>query len=372
MTRAFAVLRSRRVNQSRSVHAFAHTALRNERLELGRKRRDFIRIERPHQARRNKNHQLSLLGPFRLGFEQVPDDRNLAEKRNGRRIVLRNVVEEAGDGERLAIPQLHIGLRTSCRQCRDSETTERDAVRKIKRADYRRNFQPNHVAGNGWRERQPDAELLELYGHGSGSALHDGHGKLAAGEKTGFLAVVSDQIRLREALEMPRGLKGPYNRAEVVLGVQEEKVQEVAEYEITFLLCDIAIDFRGLHVAESRSRELLRRRTSPCVPESVSRREQGHTELAQRTPIDFREANLQKDLLALASAGHLQHVDDLALRGRCRCDFTCAQHDTRARHVPRKDCRILVGADLDVLAREERLELLLQRGDRLFHHEVIL
>ena len=46
-----------------------------------------------------------------------------------------------------------------------------------------------------------DAELLELIVT-AGGALHDGHRELAAGEEARLLAVVGDQVRLGEALEI--------------------------------------------------------------------------------------------------------------------------------------------------------------------------
>ena len=96
------------------------------------------------------------------------------------------------------------------------------------------------------------------------------------------------------------------------------------------------------------------------------------TELAHRTPIDFGKANLQEHLLAFASTRNLQQVDDLAFRGRGGGDFPGAQHHAGARDGPRQHRGILVGADLDVFAREQCLQLLLQRRDRLFDDDVVL
>ena len=59
----------------------------------------------------------------------------------------------------------------------------------------------DHVAGDGRRERQPDAELLVGHLNLSAVAADRRHGNLAAGEEARFLAVVRNQVRLGEALE---------------------------------------------------------------------------------------------------------------------------------------------------------------------------
>ena len=53
-------------------------------------------------------------------------------------------------------------------------------------------------------------------------------------------------------------------------------------------------------------------------------------------------------------------------------DLARAQHDVRARDLARENRRVLVRADLDVFAREQHLQLLLQRRDRLLDHDVVL
>ena len=63
----------------------------------------------------------------------------------------------------------------------------------------------------------------------AGRALHDRNGKLAAGEKAGFLPVVGNQVRLGEALEDALCLKRLDDRAEPYFAVEEEEIQKVAE-----------------------------------------------------------------------------------------------------------------------------------------------
>src|SRR6185503_21046878 len=83
-----------------------------------RQRRDLVRIERPHEARRNQHEQLSALRTIRLRLEDRADDRNLAQVRNVRAIFLSDVVEQTGDGERLAVAKLDFRLRVARRQSR--------------------------------------------------------------------------------------------------------------------------------------------------------------------------------------------------------------------------------------------------------------
>src|SRR3712207_7466436 len=58
-----------------------------------------VRIQRPHKTRRDQHHELGLLGARRLAFEQVSDDRQLAEHRNGLAVGLRDVVEQTRSEE---------------------------------------------------------------------------------------------------------------------------------------------------------------------------------------------------------------------------------------------------------------------------------
>ena len=92
-----------------------------KRLRPRRQRRHFVGIERPHQARRDQHHQLGPLGALRLALEQDADDRQLAQDRDGRLVLLRHVVQQAGDGERLAVAQLDVGLGAPRQERRNAE-----------------------------------------------------------------------------------------------------------------------------------------------------------------------------------------------------------------------------------------------------------
>src|SRR5439155_27207037 len=78
---------------------------------------------------------------------------------------------------------------------------------------------------------QADAEFLVSDGDRISSALNDGHRNLAAGEKTRFASVIRDQIGFGEALEQSSCLKRLQKRPDVVLGIEDKQVQEVAERE---------------------------------------------------------------------------------------------------------------------------------------------
>ena len=57
---------------------------------------------------------------LRLALEQLADDRQLAQDRNRRVVGLRGVVDQAGDGERLAVAQLDFGFGAARRAARES------------------------------------------------------------------------------------------------------------------------------------------------------------------------------------------------------------------------------------------------------------
>ena len=132
--------------------------------------------------------------------------------------------------------------------------------------------------------------------------------------------------------------------ADTVLRVEEEQIQEVAERQPP-----------RLRVVEVRRGELLGRRA--CRRILILVEEQRDAELLADAAVHLGEAHLQHHLLALAAARHLQHVDDLALRGGRLRDLAGAQHDARARHLAGQNGRFLAGAHLDVFAGEQRLQV---------------
>ena len=152
---------------------------------------------------------------------------------NAGRVLLRQVVEQASNRERLAIAQLDVGFCAPRRECRHTEALQRNPVGEVERADLGRHLQPDDVAGDGRRERELDAELLVHHRHGAVGtrALDDRNRNLAAGKKARFLSVVGNQVRLGQALEEALRLQRLDDGAETLLPIEEEEVEEVAEYQ---------------------------------------------------------------------------------------------------------------------------------------------
>ena len=96
---------------------------------------------------------------------------NLRHRRRDR------VVHQPGDRERLAVLQLDFRLGAAGRQRRHAEARDADAVGEVERADFRLDLEVDQVvAEHGRREREADAEFLELDRDGRVAAarLRDG------------------------------------------------------------------------------------------------------------------------------------------------------------------------------------------------------
>ena len=141
-------------------------------------------------------------------------------------VLLRHVVQQARDGERLTVPQLNVGLGAARQERRNAEALKGDAVVEIERADLGLHLEADLVAGDRRLERQPHAELLELDRHRIGGALDDRNRELAAGEEARLLAVVGDQVRLGEALEVALRLERLQDCAEALAVVEEKRLRK--------------------------------------------------------------------------------------------------------------------------------------------------
>src|SRR5688572_12645300 len=86
-------LGGRRVNRPSLVRIAAGRG--QERSAARRQRRHFVGIERTDKPRGHEYHELRPLRSLRPGLEQVSDDRNLAQERDRRAILLGNVVEQS-------------------------------------------------------------------------------------------------------------------------------------------------------------------------------------------------------------------------------------------------------------------------------------
>src|SRR5690242_4489855 len=78
-------------------------------------------------------------------------------------------------------------------------------------------------------EGKPDTELFELHrdGHTASSPLRDGNGKLATGEKAGFLAAGGHQVGFGQDLQQAAGLHVTDDGAEVDIAPERKNVQNV-------------------------------------------------------------------------------------------------------------------------------------------------
>src|SRR5262249_43546511 len=150
-----------------------------------------------------------LFRPFVLAFEKRTDDGQFAHDRNRICVVFGYVVQQSGNRERLTVAQLDAGLSAPCGQRRNSETGERDAIRKVECAHLRPNLELDGIARNGWEEIEPDTEFSEHDRDRTGGALHDGDGEFASGEEACLLPVIGNQVGFGETLKRTRGLKRP-------------------------------------------------------------------------------------------------------------------------------------------------------------------
>src|SRR5207247_436641 len=126
---------------------------------------------------------------------------------------------------------------------------------------------------------------------------------LTAGQKARFLTVVGDQVRLGEALEQPLGLQRANQDADVVLRVEREDVQKIAEREAG----------ASGYLVENRRRRVRRNARDPVLVALGTREDRG-AGIDRLLAVHFGEAHLKQHLLALAAAGDLEQVDHLRLR----------------------------------------------------------
>ena len=123
---------------------------------------------------------------------------------------------------------------------------------------------------------------------------------------------------------------------------------------------------------ETGRRELLRGRPRHVVVLSVRPHEEVDAQFLDGPPVHLGKPHLQHHLLALLAARQLQHVDDLDLRGARLRDLAGPQHHRGARDAPGQDEASSFERGRDVLAGEQRLQLLLQRRDAGFDDDVVL
>ena len=152
-------------------------------------------------------------------------------------------------------------------------------------------------------EVQADAELLVLDGdrHAAAAALGDRNRELAAGEEAGFLAALGDQVRLGQALEQSLRLQRLDHDAEVVLVIEQEHVEEIAERDLAGRRRHVASPgAAGFRTAgpRTRRRELLRRRPDDVVLDAVRGGEEVDAELGHRAARHLGEPDAEQHLVA--------------------------------------------------------------------------
>ena len=143
---------------------------------------------------------------------------------------------------------------------------QENAIVEVERADFGPHVQANEIARDRRLEIQADTELLEndRDRRGETAARDDGNRELPAGEKAGFLAVIGNQVRLGETLKIALLLQCLEQPADVLLGVEQEQVQKVAEHQ-------------ALVGVEDRRRVLLGcAATDPAVTSSGAGEERHH------------------------------------------------------------------------------------------------
>ena len=94
--------------------------------------------------------------------EQLAKNRNIAQNRDLRQVPGALVVQQAGDRQVLALPELHLGLGPPGPQRGDLEARDHQAVGEVQRAHFGLDLEPDRaVSGDVRGEPQPDPELLE-------------------------------------------------------------------------------------------------------------------------------------------------------------------------------------------------------------------
>src|ERR1039458_3195176 len=167
------------------------------------------------------------------------------------------VVDQAGDGETLAILENHFGFDAALGQGGNHKSLQRDRVGEVQAADFGRDFE---IDGALRRNRRCEIELhavgFELHrDHWRGGAAGGRSGdrrerKTAAGEETGVLALEREQIRLGENLQQILFLQSLDRRADVEIRDEREEVEQIGEVD--------GLPSAWCQLADARRSELLR------------------------------------------------------------------------------------------------------------------
>src|SRR5579864_4989863 len=314
--------------------------------------RHALRIVR-QDHRRDHDHELGPILLRGLALEEQPENRDVANARDLRERLVHLVADQPGDREGLVVLQLQLGFGAARRERRNLEAIQQDGVAEVERADFRPDLEVHAVAVDDRREVQADAEFLEHHSDGDGAAgawLRDGDWDLATGEEAGLFPALGYQVRLGETLEQPTLLQRLHERPDIVLGIEEEEVQEIAEDQLAVLI-------------PLRRWKLLGRGPADPPAVVVAVRDERRAQLGEDGPTDFREADLEHHLVARRPLLQRQQRDDFFLL----VDEPGRQVDGLVDDVliadrSRENDVLPVAADFDLLPGEQLLDLLGQSG----------
>ena len=222
----------------------------------------------------------------------------------------------------------------------------------------------NAVAVNHGRETQPHAELfvLDRNGHVRAGSLGDRHRKFSAGEEARLFAALGDEIRFREALELPLGLQRLDHGPELVLRVEEKQVEEVAEHQLRL---------RRIRVVEGRGGRPGRGARQDVLV-AARAGEERRAQIRNGRPADLGEPDTEQHLVAGGAFLQPQHVDDFvglldvpARHGGGVVEDRLARGEA-GQHDP-----LAAALRLDVLAGEQPLDLIVEVRKVALHHDVV-
>src|SRR6266568_1064556 len=337
-------------------------------LVLGRERLELVRLERMDEVRRHHHQQLRLALLVPRGAEEHAENGQRAEERDLVDLRPDLLREQPRDGEALAVAEPDGGLALSRGEPGDLHAADHHRERRV---DVAHLGGEAHVDGrprdHGGRELEDDPELLPL-DLGGPERGGERDGELAACEELRLLAGEGDQGRLGEDLGEAVALEDAEDSAqrevsepgeEVVerpaLGRREGRVRDVGR-----------LDPRDRQTARPGpgDRRVLRRveevarvgvRADRASDPFRLLVEEVDAELAQALARDLREPDLELDLLL---AGDLHEVRDLgAVQARHLGD---PLRHPDVGHAAGEHHQVAGGADPDLLAGEEVLELLAQ------------
>ena len=305
------------------------------RLSGGQRRN---RVGRVQDVRCYQDQQLGPLLPLAPALEERPQDRDVAEDGDLVDRLFDAAVEQAADGQRLAVGQLDLRVHPPSPEARNQESGNGQAVGEVQRRHLWRHAQPDVAGiGDGRNEVQPNPELLPHdRDRVAVAALDSRKRELTAGQKRRFLAFARDEVRFRQASEVSGALEQPNDRVEPRIVSCDHQVHEAPGERLDHVLVIPLEPF--------------------IQPHRVGDADQLAADLFYDRARDLGELHMQEDLLGRR---RLDVVDDLRA-GRVR-QFQRSSHHGRIAHRSREDNRRPRRRDDQVDVGEQVPQLPLQR-----------